>query len=140
MVAGIRFRVPSGDFECLVLSGALSNFDHKPKMRAPAYRSSLNSPDGGKLFELSRQWWCQRLAFFFFFCRRKMIFKKAESKKKKKKKRNSAEKQKIDIPDKCVISEVCQCVCFGWHSTSIQKKSQPLDLCFLSMAWKTAFN
>ena len=59
MVAGVRFRVPSGDT-------ALSNFDQKPKKRAPAYRSSFElSPDGGKLFELSRQLWCQRLAFFF---------------------------------------------------------------------------
>ena len=89
-VAGVRFRALSGDT-------ALSNFNQKPKKRAPAYRSSVNSPDGGKPFELSRQWWCWRLAFFFFLSatflkkKRKMIFKKAESKTKKAEFRRKAE-------------------------------------------------
>ena len=84
-VAGVRFRVPSGDT-------ALSNFDQKPKKRAPAYRSSVNSPDGGKPFEVSRQWWCWRLFFFFFFFfffvgdffkkSRKLFSKKRKVKKK----------------------------------------------------------
>ena len=48
-IAGVRFQVPSGDT-------TLSNSDQKPKKRAPTYRSFVNSPDGGKPFELSRQW------------------------------------------------------------------------------------
>ena len=56
MVVGVRFRERSGDT-------VLSNSDQKRKKRAPAHRGSLNSPDSGKPFEFSRQWWRRRTAF-----------------------------------------------------------------------------
>ena len=60
IVVGVIFRERSRDT-------VLSNSDQKRKKRAPAHRSSLNSPDSGKPFEFSRQWRRRRTAFFFFW-------------------------------------------------------------------------
>ena len=89
---GARLRV--SDFECRV---EIPRFRTLTRNRKSKLRYN-SSPDGGKPFELSRQWWCWRLAFFFFFFlsvtfkkKRKIIFKKVESKKKKAEFRRKAE-------------------------------------------------
>ena len=43
------------DFKCPVEIPCFRTLTQNWKKQAPAYRSSLNSPDSGKLFELSRQ-------------------------------------------------------------------------------------